>query len=128
MQHLQKLNRDLHAENIKKTLAFVELEQKYYLHKGMINCFTLFSLYYILHAILYLLDEIAELKQENEKRRQESNLLLQNALDEISAHQKGLSLNSQACERNSTDPKGDEHDPNDIHERQMLLKASWQNR
>lgn len=82
----------------------------------------------MLHAFLYLLDEIAELKQENEKRRQESNLLLQNALDEISAHQKGLSLNSQACERNSTDPMGDEHDPNDIHERQMLLKASWQNR
>jgi hypothetical protein len=34
VRHLQKLIRDLHAENIQKTLSYIKLEQAYYSMKG----------------------------------------------------------------------------------------------
>jgi hypothetical protein len=34
VRHLQKLIRDLHAENIQKTLDYIKLEQAFYCMKG----------------------------------------------------------------------------------------------
>ncbi|XP_046438625.1 uncharacterized protein LOC124190102 [Daphnia pulex] len=99
VQLLQRMNRVLHVDNIKKTLVCVKLEKDYN----------------------HLKDKISEIERENEKRREESNLLLQNALDEISSHQL-KSENSKACKLNLADLKLNEGNPNDIPERQKLIK------
>ncbi|EFX89450.1 hypothetical protein DAPPUDRAFT_310544 [Daphnia pulex] len=98
---LQRMNRVLHVDNIKKTMVCVKLEKDYNHLKGI--------------------NKISEIERENEKRREESNLLLQNALDEISSHQL-KSENSKACKLNLADLKLNEDNPNDIPERQKLIK------
>lgn len=37
VQYLQKINRDLRAQNIKKTMAYIKLEEEYHLIKGMVQ-------------------------------------------------------------------------------------------
>ncbi len=113
-------------DNIKKTMFCVKLEKDYNHLKGISLC--VLNNFLVLTFILFPSDKIAEIERESEKRRNESNLLLQNALDEISSHLIKCSSenNSKACERNLADPKFNERNPNDIPERQKLLKARYQ--
>ncbi|XP_032788408.2 alpha-taxilin isoform X2 [Daphnia magna] len=100
VQYLQKINRDLRAQNIKKTMAYIKLEEEYHLIK----------------------DEIIDVKREEEMRRQETRSLLKIALEEISSQQKCPSLHSEVQVDHLPDQKGCQHTPGDLADRDRILK------
>ncbi|KAI9557686.1 hypothetical protein GHT06_017515 [Daphnia sinensis] len=100
VQHLQKLNRDLRAENLKKTMAYIKLQQEYHLIK----------------------DEIINVKREEEMRRQETRSLLKIALEEISSQKKCPVLHSKAQADQLADQKGCQHTIADLADRNRILK------
>ncbi|XP_057366644.1 alpha-taxilin-like [Daphnia carinata] len=100
VQHLQKLNRDLRAQNIKKTMDYIKLEQEYHFMK----------------------DEIMKVKREDRMRRQETRSLLKIALEEISSQQKCPARYSDAQADHLADQKCCQHSLAGLAERNRILK------
>lgn len=71
VRHLQKLIRELHAENIQKTLSYIQLEQAYYCLKGTIIILLItFLVFYI--SLYTIIDEVTDLKRLKVKQKENS--------------------------------------------------------